>query len=246
MTSRLGRSPLEFTAGPLGGGAGGSIRLSVDPARWVGQPLLTASYFDRLDSLLTALLAHPALGLEGEAEGNRLFSVRAEMPGVAGLARLVDFLGAVGKARQVARHFGLSPTCDLDTLGGKAVRDIRVAHALLTAGRYEFPSPDMRVDVTLDKSAARQFLEDRTIHDVVLYADEGSRLPFMGHEVDLGRLGWELSEAALYTPADELRRRLARPGDAVTVSFRTTRRTRRVLRAVTEDEWAEYRDGLRS
>lgn len=161
--------------------------------------------------------------------------VRMEQPGV--FAPLVDLLTVMRQAREVARHFRINPTCTRTNLVGDALRDIEIAHALLTVGRFEEPAGDMRTDITFDKQTAAGFVAgERTLRDVVLYIDEGERVPFMDTFLDFGRLAWELAEATVYTPPDELTQFLAEPGDSVTVSFRTPPGGRRVLRPLDAEE----------
>ena len=238
--SSLARCPLAVAVGPLGAGVRGAIDLSVSPREWLGQPLLTASYFDRLVALVPKLAGRVAVRARCEVEGNAVFDHRATLDGVERFAPMIRFLRLVEMAREVARHFALNPTCTGETLGGEALRDIEAAHALLTTGRYDAPPDRWRVSITFDRAVARLLVGDPVIRDVVLFADEGTRLPFMGEQIDLGRLASELTEAVRVTPDDELARLLARPGEGVTVRFRTAPTTRRSIRRVSDAEWAEF------
>lgn len=239
LRTRIPRSPIEVAVGPIGGAAGGSLNLSPDPIHWEGQPLLAASYFDRIDSFFSTFARSPTVGARGEAEGNRVFEVRVRMERPEVFEPFAAFLRVMRQGREVARHFHINPTCTRTNLVGDALRDIEIAHALLTAGRYEYEEEvgDWRVDITFDKKIAAEFTSgERMLRDAVLYLDEGHRQPFMDQSLDFGRLGWELTEVAVYTPQEELERLLAAPGEGVKVSFRTTPNTKRVLRKLDAEE----------
>ena len=246
VRTTISRSPVEVTVGPLGAAAGGPLNVSADPIHWAGQPLLAASYFDRIDSFLSNLVRSPLVGVRCEAEGNQVFEGRARLDRPEAFEPFAAFVRVMRQAREVARHFGISPTCTRTNLVGDALRDIEIAHALMTAGRYEYEEEagDWRVDITFDKRVAAEFVAgERVLRDAVLYLDEGTRLPFMDQSLAFDRLGWELTEAAVYTPHEELVRRLAAPGEGVLVSFRTTPNTRRALRLLDAEELSAVGSG---
>jgi len=238
---RAGRSPLAVKVGPLGGTSQGSVNLSVTAREWLGQPLLGVSYFDKMVAFFSKLSRYPCVGTRFEIEGNTVFDTRVRLEDVGQFGSLTHFLQLFGKAREVAKRYDLNPICSAENLSGEALRDIEIAHAILTTGQYESPSKDWRVDITFPKTVATGLLDgDRVVRDLVLFADEGTRLPFMGQEISLGRLAWDLTEADVYTPEDELRRLMASQNEDVTVSFRTNSNTRGVLRQVPDEEWTEY------
>jgi hypothetical protein len=239
--SRLPGAPFSFEVGPIGGDQKCSTKLSCNPPAWDGQPLLSLSYFDRIETLLSTLLVHPTLGTECESNGNRFFAGRVKLKPDSGLAQLVEYLRLLRKAREVARQVGINPTYHAGPLSAEAQSDIEIAHVILANGRYELRS-DAVIDATLWKAEAKQFVDQLTVNEPIrFYVDADHRFQIMGQDIALGRLVWEFPEATLATPLDEAKRRLSQSGQSVPLSFRVAPTAGGTLRPVRDEEWQEAR-----
>lgn len=241
-TGRLGSSPLNLAVGPLGPPDPAHVRLDLSASRWFGQPLLGASHFDQLAAFVAVMARAVTVRLRLLVEGNTVSDGSVRISDATTFSQFDRLLGFIGKARVVARHCGINPTLGPSILDGQVLRQIDLCHDLLTTGRRELGTRDVKFDLTMEPWAVPPMLQgDRVLHSMLALWDRGPcDLPFLGETVYLGRIAWELEEAELYTPVSTIRRQLRRKPKGVRVSYRARPGARYAIRRFTDEEAANH------
>jgi len=68
----------------------------------------------------------------------------------------------------------------------------------------------------------------------------------MGEQFNFGRLAWDISEAEMDTPLEEIHRFLGEPDNELEIRFTPAPESRVVLRKVFEKVWAEFQSSFGS
>jgi hypothetical protein len=89
--------------------APGTVHISFDYQRWIGQELLQAAHFEGVRSFLKAAVAGSPLVLQVDIDGNRLFRAAINLTEMESFAGIPPILELLELARRIARHLAIAP-----------------------------------------------------------------------------------------------------------------------------------------
>lgn len=229
-------APLSIELGPITNGKG-RVHFHSDPAVWEGQPLLLASYFQSTMCFVQTLLEYKRFAVECRWQGNTVFAAAGALDGVRDGGEFLAVMRTMEKARQVARHYGISPIHPGSALfnDGPAA-EVEVLYDIIFNGRHEFEA-DHDFNVTLRRSTetgAPDWIA--TQHTLELYTEEDFCLPFMGRKLPVGPLVIEVPSAVVAMSAGEVEQRFASGDECVSLKFTCAEGTTWAMRRPTEIE----------
>lgn len=239
--SRLQDSPFAVELGPLAYGHSGSIRFQVNPGIWDGQPLLSASYFDRTLAFFLELTRHFRAVIECRRQDNLLFKTTVSMDREVGIRPFIQLLEIMNKARRVASHLGIDPTCEISNLNDpETIHQIEVVHDILFTGQHHLMVSDCEITIGMSESfLAKRSEPNAELEHLELYTSQDFTLPFMGHEVLLGCLIYDITNVRI-SPA--FREQAHTTDGSICVPYVCTERSQAVIRQLTSTEKEAFED----
>lgn len=233
-------SPLNFTITAKREGESGPIRFGFDMRRWLGQPILLLPYFDQIAAFFRGVKDASVIDLQCFLQGNELFGGTIQQSDLGIFKALASFLPVLTQAREICRATGISPILN-EKIDREKAQDIDRLHKLLTDGVIRMKLPGATISCSLPRAGIENLLKMPPILDgpLILASVESQKMPFFGHEVDVGKLENEFTHVKLGSTKKELRKRLAESkAKHIKIGFVCTDKSEQIVRKVKEGEEA--------
>jgi hypothetical protein len=209
----LGASPINMTITIDRESKKGPVRFGFDTKRWHGQPIGVLAHFPQIEAFFEAVKRCKTVGFDCQLQGNDLFGATIQADSLDFLKRVADFLVVLTKAREVAHHYGVNPPLP-PNFGPAQGQEIAHLHQLIKDGEYRKRVPGARITINLRPQHAgiKRLLQSPKGIGVPLEICpiEDQRHPFLGMEVNIGKIKHCFTETTLATRPATLRARLAR------------------------------------
>jgi hypothetical protein len=222
------------------------LNINYDLGCWLGRPLATLPNFDLINDLLANLADGDRMNVEFFADAHPVSSGymlwnRDEMESILRLLGLVEL---VGKARWIARSFGVD---------GILPRQIKSEHAQSIMRIYRLAQGEqIRLKGAVQSASARlSKVNSQTISKVIGLDGEPLRLalisdspqPFLGLEVPLGPVKTELSNMRLAEDRETLTRLIREGMTPIPLTWEATAETELIIEKATEELLSSYEAG---
>jgi Domain of unknown function (DUF4365) len=240
----LGDSPvnLSITAGP--GEVKGDLRFGFHTPRWHGQPVGLLAYFPQIESFFNAAKRCAALDIRCSLQGNDFFSGAIPSDSIGFLPAAATFIDLLAKARELARHFGVNPALPSD-FGPANGQEVEQLYRLVKEGELRRKLPGARITMHFSRVVARRLLEASAAADVPLeiHSIDDQRRPFLGIDVQVGRVKQIFTHTRISTRRATLKRRIEsiQSGDCK-VEFTCSQQCEMVVQLM-RDEAARFPEG---
>ena len=219
------------------------LHVSYDLGCWLERPLATLPNFDLINDLLGNLGDGDRMNVEFFAEAHPVFSgymlwKKDEMESFLRLLGLVDL---IGKARWIARTFGVD---------AKLPRQITREHAQEIMKVYRLAQGEqIRLKGAVESASARfTKINMQTFSKVIGLDGEPHRLafisdrpqPFLGLEVPLGPVETQLSHTRLAGDTESLSRLIREGSTPIPLTWEPTTETELIIEKATDELLALY------
>jgi hypothetical protein len=195
---QLPRAPLKFYATVRRSAPESPLRIAFDIPQWHGQPLTMLSHFEKIACFLGAIREGASLGFEFYIDGNLFFGAYAPPELPPQLYRNADVTAVLRRAREIAQLTKINPDLP-NSFGPKHAEEIDRLHALLTKSEYQEKASGYTITIHCAAQAIRKILAEPQPETSLLglHSEGDVRLPFLGTEVDIGRLEHVFTHACI-------------------------------------------------
>ena len=233
----LGNSPvnMSFTVNPEK--KQGPIRFGFDTKRWYGQPISVLAHFPQIEPFFQAVKRCAALHVDCSLWGNDLLGATIQADSLGSMKRVADFLAVLSKARSVACHYGVNPPLPPD-FGPAHGREIEQLYQLMKDGEYRRKMPGARITLHPPRAGVKRLLANakNVGGPLEICPIEDQREPFLGIDVNVGKIKHIWTKTKLATRLATLKARLAHRGrKSIPVEFAALPTCEYVIQAVEQE-----------
>jgi hypothetical protein len=215
------------------------VTLRFDFTRWHGVPVLALPFADQVTRFILAARKAKSMRLLCSFQGNPLFGGATGQAAVRALYRFEAPADAVRRAGLVAGHFRVNPALPAD-FGRAQDLEVQRLFRLVEDGEFREPVGNARITLTVDRPDAAGLgavagEPDGRFAPLSFISVDSRRLPFLGSEVEVGRLEDHFTQASLSSDRKELLRRLSKKKlGSCRLEFRCGPECERVVRRLAE------------
>jgi hypothetical protein len=214
LRGELADSLLEVETEGERGNPGSQVTLRFDFNRWHGVPVLALPFADQVTRFILAARQAKSMRLLCSYQGNRLVGGTTGQAAVRALDQFEVPADAIRRARLVAEHFQVNPVLP-ENFGRAEDLEVRRLFQLIEEGESRQPVGDARINLTVDHPSVAGLKEVAEqpagrFAPLSFFSIDGRRLPFLGSEIEVGRLEDHFTQASLTSDRKELLRRLSK------------------------------------
>jgi len=230
-----GTAPLGFELTWNQGQVSGPVAIVFDLPRWHDQPLRLLPYFQRIRELVCGIASCHALRLEWYYQGYRCFAATVTQEKLVLFREIHEVLTVLDQARQVAEHYQVQLALPADFCPRHAAEVARL-HGLVTAGEFREAMPDAHISAILKRVSRKNLgkilaVMTKDAVPLVICPVESQKMPFLGQQIDIGRIELHFNHTHLVSDRKRLQKFLSRKTlGQLKVEYTTASQCERVIR----------------